>query len=183
MPEPAIRPYLFFAAALFVAAFLTGVFAPPALKRGLVDAFQAATEPYASQSGGVVFLFVLVNNLTATILMLLLGVAFGIPTMFGVVSNGLVLGVLWIQAAGISGYGRAVLAVLPHGVFEIPAMLLAAAYGLWLGMAVLQRARGRNVLPVKGRVTYALRKYAEMVLPLLVIAAAIETALAIAAGG
>lgn len=167
---------------LFLAAFLMGVFAPPALKKMLTDAFSAATEPYGSQSGGVVFLFILVNNLLATILMLLLGVAFGILTMFGIVSNGLVLGVLWVQAAGITGYWEAVLEVLPHGVFEIPAMLLAAAYGLRLGMAALERIRGRKVLPISGQLKYALRRYVEIVLPLLVIAAAIETMLVIHAG-
>lgn len=52
MPEPAIRPYRFFAALLFVAAFLVGSCAPPALKQSLCDVFRTATARYRSHGGG-----------------------------------------------------------------------------------------------------------------------------------
>jgi stage II sporulation protein M len=99
LPEPAIRPYLAVAAGLYVAAFLGGVYAPPSLRKELVDVFMAATEPYINQSGGVLFLFILANNLIASILMLVLGVVFGIVPFIGILSNGLVLGVLWRHSA------------------------------------------------------------------------------------
>lgn len=181
LPEPAIRPYLAVAAGLYVAAFLGGVYAPPSLRNGLADAFMAAAEPYTDQSGGVLFLFILANNLIATILMLVLGVAFGIVPLFGVLSNGLVLGVLWRHAAEIVGYGNAALEAFLHGVFEVPALLLAASYGLWIGMTAIRRARGRKVLPIEGQMKHALRKYVEIILPLLVLTAAIETVLVIKA--
>ena len=82
LPEPAIRPYLAVAAGLYGAAFLGGVYAPPSLRNELADLFMAAAEPYINQSGGVLFLFILANNLIATILILVLGVAFGISYNF-----------------------------------------------------------------------------------------------------
>jgi stage II sporulation protein M len=179
LPEPDIRPALFFLAAFFVVAFLAGMLAPPSVRQGLTDAFRIATEPYTDQSGGVVFLFILLNNVIATILMLLLGMVFGVLPVVGVVSNGLLLGVLWRQAAKIAGYGQAALSILPHGIFEIPALLLAASYGLWLGMAAIQRARGLRDRDIRGQVKHALRRDAEIILPLLVIAAVIETALVV----
>jgi len=181
LPEPAIRPYLAVAAGLYVAAFLGGVYAPPSLRNGLADAFMAAAEPYTNQSGGVLFLLILANNLIATILILVLGVAFGIVPFFGVLSNGLVLGILWRHAAEIEGYGNAALEVFLHGVFEVPALLLTASYGLWIGMTAIRRARGRKVLPIEGQMKHALRKYVEIILPLLVLTAAIETVLVIKA--
>jgi len=79
----------------------------------------------------------------------------------------------------VVGYVKTALNVLPHGVFEIPALLLAASYGLWIGMAALQRARGRRDPDIRGQMKQALRRYAAIIIPLLVIAAVIETALVV----
>lgn len=179
LPEPAVRPYFFILSVLFALAFLAGMLAPPSIRGGLTEAFRLATEIYRNQTGGNVFLFILLNNLIATILMLLLGVAFGIISVFATGFNGFLLGVLCREASRIAGSGQAALSILPHGIFEVPALLLAAAYGLWLGVAVLQRARGRKDRDIGGQLKHALRKYATVVVPLLVIAAAIETALAV----
>jgi len=179
LPEPAIRPYVFFLSAFIVVAFVAGMLAPPSIRGGLTDAFMLATEPYWNQAGGAVFLFILMNNLIATILTLILGVVFGILPMVAVGFNGFLLGALVRQGIGIAGYGQVALKVLPHGVFEIPALLLAASYGLWIGMTALQRARGRRDHDIRGQVKHALRRYATIIIPLLVIAAAIETALVV----
>jgi len=92
-----------------------------------------------------------------------------------ILKNILIPGVLWRQGAELSGYGQAELRVLPHGLFEIPALLLAAAYGLWIGMAAIQRARDRREHDIRGMIKHALQRYAAVVIPPLVIAAAIET--------
>ena len=179
LPEPAIRPYVFFLSAFFVVAFVAGMLAPPSIRRGLTDAFMLATEPYWNQAGGAVFLFVLANNLIATSLTLLLGVAFGILPVVAVGFNGFLVGALCREGARVVGYVQTALNVLPHGVFEIPALLLAASYGLWIGMAALQRARGRRDPDIRGQMKQALRRYAAIIIPLLVIAAVIETALVV----
>ncbi len=62
-------------------------------------------------------------------------------------------------------------------VFEIPALLIAASYGLWLGVMGFRRMRGKEDTPLKFHIGYASRQYLAVVFPLLVIAAAIETAL------
>lgn len=179
LPEPAIRPYLYFSIALYVVAFLAGMIAPPSIRKGLTEAFLEATEPFYIQSGGNVFLLILVNNLIATILVLLLGVVFGILPVAAVGFNGFLLGVLVRQGGIVAGYGQVALKVLPHGVFEVPALLLAAAYGVWIGMTAIRWVQGRKVLPIKGQVKHALLRYAAVVVPLLVIAAVIETALTV----
>lgn len=178
-PEPAIRPHLFFLAGLFVVASIAGAVAPSWVRLGLTDAFRMATEPYTTQSGGGVFLFILANNLIATSLTMLLGVVFGILPIFAVGFNGFLLGALGREGIRVVGYAQTAIHILPHGVFEIPALLLAAAYGLWIGMASLQRVRGRGGLEIRYQLGYAIRRYAAVVVPLLVIAAAIETALAV----
>jgi stage II sporulation protein M len=111
--------------------------------------------------------------------MLLLSVAFGILPLFAVGFNGFLLGGVSREAVLAVGYTKTALHVLPHGVFEIPALLLAAAYGIWIGVAALQRVRGRGGLEIRFQLGYAIRRYVAVVVPLLLIAAAIETVLAV----
>ena len=170
LPEPTIRPYLIILTTLFVVAFLAGMLAPPSVRGGLTDAFILATEPYWNQSGGAVFLFILANNLIATSLTLLLGVAFGILPIVAVGFNGFLVGALCREGASVVGYVQTALHVLPHGIFEIPALLLAASYGLWGGMTAPQRARGRKDRDIRGQLKHALRSFVAIILPLLVIA-------------
>jgi stage II sporulation protein M len=68
------------------------------------------------------------------------------------------------------------LKVLPHGVFELPALLIAASYGLWLGVTVVRRMRGKESKSklLRFHIEYAFRRYFAVVFPLLIVAAGIE---------
>ena len=105
------------------------------------------------------------------------GVILGIVPIFAIGSNGFGLGVLFGQASEASGYLKAGLKVLPYGVFEIPALLIAASYGLWLGVMVVRRMRGKEGTLLRSNMEHAFRRYFAVVFPLLIVAAAIETAL------
>jgi len=176
LPDPAVRPYLVYLAALFAAGILAGMLSPPAFRQHVAEEFQAWMEPLQSVAGGDLFLLILVNNTIETLFMLLFGVLFGILPVLSVSANGFILGVLYLQSAGTVGYWKAALHVLPHGVFEIPAFLIAASYGMWLGVSFLHRIRRRETDPLGRMIQHAIRKYFSIAFPLFVIAAAIETA-------
>jgi stage II sporulation protein M len=125
----------------------------------------------------MLFFNILVQNVMATIFVLISGVIGGIIPAFAIGSNGFGLGVLYRQAAEVSGYSKAALKILPYGVFEIPALLIAASYGLWLGVMVVRRIRGKESTLLRVQIEHAFRRYFAVVFPLLVVAAAIETAL------
>jgi stage II sporulation protein M len=143
----------------------------------MTEMFRDMAGDYRELSGGMLFFNILVQNVMATIFVILSGVIVGIIPTFAVGSNGFGLGVLFRQAAEVSGTSKAALTVLPYGVFEIPALLIAASYGLWLGVTVVRRMRGKEPTPLKPRLEHAFRRYFAVVFPLLVVAAAIETAL------
>ncbi|MGE5285024.1 MAG: stage II sporulation protein M [Actinomycetota bacterium] len=172
-----IQPYLLVLALIFVASFLAGTFVPSHAARRMTEMFQAMAGDYRELSGGMLFFNILVQNVMVTIFVILSGVIVGIIPAFAVGSNGFGLGVLFRQATDVSGYSKAALKVLPYGVFEIPALLIAASYGLWLGMTVVRRIRGKESASLKLRLEHAFRRYFAVVFPLLVVAAAIETAL------
>jgi uncharacterized membrane protein SpoIIM required for sporulation len=162
-----IRPYLLILTLLFAASFLAGTIAPPSIRRQMADMFQIVAGSYRDIAGGMLFFNILVQNVMATIFVLISGVILGIVPTFAIGSNGFGLGVLFGQASEASGYLKAALKVLPYGVFEIPA----------LGVVVVRRMRGKESTPLGVQIELAFRGYFAVVFPLLVVAAAIETTL------
>ncbi|HLC95668.1 MAG TPA: stage II sporulation protein M, partial [Patescibacteria group bacterium] len=62
---------------------------------------------------------------------------------------------------------------LPHGVIELFAFFLATSYGLWLGNRFLQKIQHRE--PLRPHVKNALIVFLRVIVPLLFVAALIET--------
>ena len=172
-----IKPYLLILTLIFAVSFLAGILAPSSIRQQMTEVFQAVVGNYQGLAGGMLYFNILVQNVMATIFVLISGVFVGIIPTFAISSNAFGLGVLYRQAAEVAGYSKAALKVLPYGVFEIPALLIAASYGLWLGVTVLRRMRGKESTPLGVNIEHAFRRYFAVVFPLLIVAAAIETAL------
>ncbi|WP_339817675.1 stage II sporulation protein M [Paenibacillus sp. FSL R7-0216] len=86
------------------------------------------------------FLFIFFNNAVKSIMVILLGAIFGILPAFFLLMNGLVLGFV-VTAAGAEGgnvLNLIVRGLLPHGVIEIPAILIAAGFGMQFGYLILK---------------------------------------------
>ena len=177
MFDRTIKPYLLILTLVFAASFLAGTIAPMAIRQQMTEVFKGVVGNYRGLAGGALFFNILVQNVMATIFVIVSGVIVGIIPAFAISSNGFGLGVLYRQAAEVSGYSKAALALLPYGVFEIPALLIAASYGLWLGVMVVRRMRGKESTPLGSNLEHAFRRYFAVVFPLLVVAAAMETAL------
>ena len=177
MFDRTIKPYILVLTLIFAASFLAGTMAPPAIRQQMGEVFQAVVGNYRGLAGGMLFFNILVQNVMATIFVILSGTVVGIIPTFAISSNGFGLGVLYRQASDASGYSKAALKVLPYGVFEIPALLIAASYGLWLGVMVVRRMRGKEPVLLRIHMEHAFRRYFAIVFPLLIVAAAIETTL------
>lgn len=178
--ERALRPYILILTLIFAASFLAGTMVPPAIGQQMTEVFQVVVRNYRGLAGGTLFFNILVQNVMATIFVIISGVIVGIIPTFAVSSNGFGLGVLYRQASEVSGYSKAALKILPYGVLEIPALLIAASYGLWLGVMAVRRMRGQEPTLLRFHIEHSFRRYFAVVFPLLVIAAGIETALILA---
>ena len=175
MSDRPVVPYILVLSALFAGAFLGGMFAPPSVRQQVTDALQVVGEQYRDLAGGTLFFYILLHNVTASLLLLASGLLYGIVPVLAVGSNGFVLGVLYNQEAAAVGYSKAAMKVVPHGIFEIPALLITASYGLWLGILAIRRIRGKEGAALRSPVNHAFERYFAVVFPLLVMAAAIET--------
>lgn len=86
----------------------------------------------------------LVNNAVVLVLLVLSGLSLGLVTVAILVFNGFIVGYIGALAAGEGGLGVLAVGILPHGVFEIPAILFAAAVAFRFSHQVLAAALGRR---------------------------------------
>ena len=106
---------------------------------------ESKTNPMLATSKSRFSAMLITNNTKISILALALGVTWGIRTLILLFYNGVVLG------AVIFDYVRAGQSVflmgwlLPHGVIEIPAILIAGQAGLLLGRALIGWNSKENV--------------------------------------
>jgi uncharacterized membrane protein SpoIIM required for sporulation len=177
-----LRFYFLFVSIIFICAivigyngFLSEVFSAP-LKwiEELSEGIKDFTDIYPAWLIFMVFFVVIfLNNAFTCLLDILLGPLLGVFPVFSIILNGGLIG--WFaQEEGLIIF----LAIVPHGLFEIPAFLLSAAIGLKLGREVLKRKEERHL---KDELRKALRVYLILILLLLLIAALIESVLIVAA--
>ena len=123
---------------------------------------------------GIIYL--LINNLVASLTVMLLGVIMGIPTLLGLFSNGALLGGVMAALAseGIPVFPFILLGIVPHGIFELPAFFISAAFGLKVGYHLIfplpGKKRGESLVTIW-------REYWSvfpLILKLLVLAAILE---------
>ena len=83
--------------------------------------------------GGADFIFSLfAHNLVATYIVMCLLTLWGLVPIVTAIANGLILGWIVVTATG-SSLADAAAMLVPHGIFEWPAMMIAWGVGLWRG--------------------------------------------------
>ncbi len=132
-----------------------------------VKGFSDSYSPWVSF---LLFFFVIfLNNAFTCFIDILSGPLVGIVPLFSAFVNGGIVG-WFVQKEG----AIVLIAIIPHGVFEIPAFLISAAIGLRLGREVF---RSRDERDLGGEMKRGLWVFLTLIFPLLLIAAIIESAL------
>jgi stage II sporulation protein M len=117
------------------------------------------------------------NNLRACIAMLVLGSFYGVFTVFSLFINGLMIGVVLTMASGqtsVSLFDMVLYGLVPHGIFELPAILIASALGLKLGRVLLVPLKGKTRWESYKAVWREVWQIAWFLLLLLVVASGVE---------
>ncbi|MGG1555939.1 stage II sporulation protein M [Paenibacillus ferrarius] len=96
------------------------------------------------------FIFIFLNNAVKSILIIFLGLFFGVLPLYMLVANGMILGYVLSLQTNESTLSVVLKGILPHGIIEIPVILIACAYGLKVGMLVWKMG-GQLFLPVERR--------------------------------
>ena len=169
-----LRFYILFVSILFIGSiilgyvgFFGGTFSRP---MGRLQQLSEVVEDFTVHPVGLFFLafvLILLNNALTCFLNIVLGPLLAIAPLASAVFNGGLIGCL-AQKEGLIIF----VGILPHGIFEIPALLLSAAIGLRMGREIL---KNRMMRDLKGELRRGLRVFLVLILPLLLIAAVIES--------
>jgi stage II sporulation protein M len=117
---------------------------------------------------------IFMNNARNSLLALVLGVLFGIVPLLVITVNGLIIGMVSEIFAGQKGIPFLLAAILPHGIIELPMILISAAIGLRLGHVMYLYIKGKGT-NLKHEFKNAILFYFTRIAPLLLVAAIIET--------
>ena len=173
-----LRFYLLFVIILFIGAIAVGYMGfmsetfneSLAWLQQLSEGIEDFTELYPSWLIFLMFFIVIfLNNAFTCFLNILTGPLIGIFPLFSAVLNGGLIG--WLaKEEGLIVFLR----IVPHGMFELPAYFLSVAIGLRLAREVFKRKEERQL---KMKLGEGLRVYLILIVPLLLVAAFIESGL------
>ena len=164
---------------LIFAGYAAGILFP-AFTEDYVTRMMALLSTLADENGTVSFATILINNASVCFTSALYGfIPFVYLTAYPLGSNAALMGLL---AAYYSQNGlplsQYILGILPHGITEIPAMIFTFALGLQLCRDFTQTLKTRKKLPdnptSKKLILNLLRIYVTLILPLIIVSAALE---------
>ncbi len=118
------------------------------------------------------FEFIAANNTLKSLLFMFGGLLGGVLPLFFVIFNGFTVGWVAFDLGTTQGLGYVVAGLTPHGIIEIPAILLAMSMGMSLGYTMLNSFRGQG--SVVKEVKTAFGFFITRVFPLLILAAVVE---------
>jgi len=139
----------------------------------LMEGFSARFAPLLAMAPIFIMLGIFLNNAFVSLLFLVLGLAFGVLPILFVAFNGYVVGVISHFVVQEKGLLFILLALLPHGIVELPMVFLSAGIGLRLGHQVFSALIGRPT-EIKKEFKEGLRFYFHWIMPLLFLAAVVE---------
>lgn len=103
------------------------------------------------------FFLIYGNNLLSMIIIMLGGLLLGIASLFGIFTNGLILGFFFflLMSADLPFFSRLFLIfmIIPHGIIEISLLIIAGGWGLKLGFEYfLPESKGKRLKVFKNNI-------------------------------
>jgi stage II sporulation protein M len=176
-----IKAFIGIVVALFVLSAALG-YVIPGMYPEVVDALLSGLQDKADQLTGqqplLMMLGIFWNNAFASLLALIFGLAAGLFPLFFVMSNGIAIGIVLEMIVAKMGASVGILVfvagILPHGIIELPAVLISASIGLKLGYhALLSLIKRQDMVTIE--LMSGLRIFVFWIVPMLFVAAFIET--------
>ena len=172
-----LAPYLVASVILLAvgtAIGITAIFHYPDFAHQLADSLSGFVKIFRGmpklQLAGAIFF----NNALKTLVVILLGTLLGVIAMVFLVVNGAALGIAIYLSTQSRGLWPSLLAILPHGVLELPAVLLGTSIGLMLGGHSIKKFLTNTETTLGSELGQALKFFLVVIVPLLMLAALVE---------
>jgi len=165
-----IKNYIWFSVIIFLVFSLIGFLFPIFFQEQILELIKGLVEKIEGLSVFGLIKFIFLNNLKSSFFFFFFGIFFGIVPFLTLVVNGYVLGFVAKKTVGIEGF-LVLWRLLPHGIFELPAVIISIGLGLKLGSYLFTKHKKGDF---KQWLLNSLRVFLFIILPLLIIAALIE---------
>ena len=167
--------YLLGVVLAFILFFIIGFFVP--IPEFILSMIKEWVSEVLKQTEGLGFFgmwfFIFKNNVSIAFLAIFLGLFFGLFPALSLIFNAYFVGAVTsmvVKETSISEIWR----LVPHGIFELPAIFISFAIGIKIGTFILYRNPWEKM---KEYLKNGFKIFIYFVVPLLIIAAIIEAAL------
>jgi len=160
---------------IFLLATLIGYFFPIFYEEQIMDFLKSLINETDGFTIWQMIVYLFQNNLLSAFFGLFLGIFFGIMPIANSIINGYLIGFVAGKTVAIEGIS-VLWRLVPHGIFELPALFLSLGLGLRLGLTLFTPKRLSRVF------ADSLRVFVFVIFPLLLIAAIIEGILIVFVG-
>lgn len=166
------KSYILFSIYLFTFAVIFGIFynAPQDIAQKLLEYLQQIVGQFAGLNLPQTINYIFWNNLSVCMIIIFSSVFLCIFPFVLALSNGFILGFVVKHAVSLNGLA-VVWRLFPHGVFELPAIIISLGLGFKLGIEIFTKRQ------IKNNLKEIFRIIALIIIPLLFIAAIIEGSL------
>jgi stage II sporulation protein M len=164
------KNYIYGISIAFLVFAVLGYFFPNYFVEEIKEMIRMLLEATQGMNAWQLTVFIFFNNTKNVLMALLLGIVFGILPVAIALLNGYVLGFvtdLSVKEGGFLSLWR----ILPHGIFELPAVMIGLGLGLKFGMFMFAK---KPTFEFKKRFLQGIQTFVLVILPLLIIAAVIE---------
>lgn len=172
-----IRAYIYVIAMLWAFSTLIGAtmaIALPEESRQFVEVISNQIKPLLSESQFNLMINIFLNNTRACLLEVALGLGFGLLPVLIIFVNGLAMGLIIALSIMTTGPFFIIVALLPHGIIEIPVVAISAAIGLRFGHSILMVIL-RQTVDLKKELVEGVSVFVVWLIPLLFVAAFVES--------
>jgi stage II sporulation protein M len=172
-----LKKYLWIVVDIFILSLIIGLLVSvknPELSKNYLGMFKESFGWIKTLNPIEIMLLIFLNNALKSFLALVLGVGLGVIPLLFVAGNGIIIGMLAHIISRQQGTLFVIAALLPHGIIEVPMILISAGIGLRLGHKMYPSLTGSKT-DIKKELNDGIGFYIRVILPLLLVAAMIET--------
>ncbi|MEF9992276.1 MAG: stage II sporulation protein M [Romboutsia sp.] len=166
---------------IFFSLILIGVFVftkNQELAKEIVNSFLEANADMINSNGGITISKLILNNIFASLYSVALGfIPFLFVPVVALITNSLLIGAtlgFTSVTMSTSSLKIFVLGILPHGILELPALLISLTMGIYLCIKVSNKILRREDEKIKDVLKEILRVFIMIIVPMLVLAGIIE---------
>lgn len=146
----------------------------PSLSLNSLGGLEELAEKLQGLSAIEIMLFIFANNAIKMFFSIILGAILGIVPLIFLIMNGFILGIFANYMSVENGALFVIAGLTPHGIIEIPMLVISSAVGMKIGYTALQALLSKPV-DLKEEIIKGIKFYLHWLFPLILLAAIIET--------